>query len=53
MKRTLILSLGLLTADPCAYAAEEPEDTFAWSRATLDLIASGDAARGEEIAKAQ
>lgn len=53
MKRTLILSLGLLTAVSTAYAADEPEETFAWSRATLDLIASGDAARGEEIAKKQ
>jgi cytochrome c553 len=54
MKRTIILSLGLLTAFSGAYAAEEEEiEPFAWSRATLDLIASGDAARGEEIATTQ
>ena len=54
MKRTVILSLGLLTAFSGAYAAEEEEiEPFVWSRATLDLIESGDAARGEEIATKQ
>lgn len=51
MQRALILTLGLLTAVSSAYAAEEEE--FRWSRATLDLIESGDAARGKEVAKTQ
>lgn len=51
MKSTLTLSLTLLTAFSGAFATEAAEETFAWSRATLDLIASGDAARGEQIAK--
>ena len=48
MKTILILSLGLLVAAAAAMA--EDDAPFVWSRASLDLIASGDSVRGEEIA---
>lgn len=48
MKTTLILSLGLLVAASAALADES--GPFVWSRATLDMIESGDVERGEAIA---
>jgi cytochrome c553 len=50
MKTKIILTVGLLAAVSVPCAAEDEPQPFVWSRATLDLIASGDAARGEEIA---
>jgi cytochrome c553 len=51
MKTTLTLTLGLLAALASAQAIPAEIAPFAWSRGTLDLIASGDAARGAEIAQ--
>lgn len=53
MKTTLILTLGLLIALSGATTAEDTVEPFAWSGLTLDLIASGDAGRGEGIATKQ
>jgi cytochrome c553 len=53
MKTAFIVSIGLVSALSVAYAAEDEAERFVWSRATLDLVASGDAARGKEVAKKQ
>lgn len=53
MKTTLILTLALAGLSVPAVAADNEAEPFAWSRASLDLIASGDAARGEEVAAKQ
>jgi cytochrome c553 len=55
MKTALILTLGLFTALSTGFATAEEEapKPFVWSRANLDLVASGDAARGKEVAKKQ
>ena len=54
MKTASILTLGLFAALSTGVAAEEEAATpFVWSRAALDLVASGDAARGKEVAKKQ
>ncbi len=54
MKTASILTLGLFAALSTGFAAEEEAAApFVWSRATLDLVASGDAARGKEVAKKQ
>jgi cytochrome c553 len=56
MKTASILTLGLFTALSTGFATAEEEAAappFVWSRATLDLVASGDAARGKEVAKKQ
>jgi cytochrome c553 len=53
MKTTLILTLGLLTAVSGAATADDTVEPFAWGSLMLDLIASGDATRGEEIATKQ
>lgn len=62
MKTRLILTLGLLGAVSAAASAQDTvattvatfaERPFAWSSLTLDIIASGDAARGEQIATKQ
>lgn len=52
MKTSSILTLGLVAAASCvAFAGgEDPIEPFAWSRATLDLVASGDIERGKEVA---
>jgi cytochrome c553 len=46
----LLLGKDLIGIMPNAYTAEDAE-SFQWSRATLALIASGDEARGQELAK--
>jgi cytochrome c553 len=49
MKRLITLGFGLLLLTPVVCADEEPQP-FQWTRATLDRIASGDAARGRQVA---
>lgn len=48
MKNAIVFSVGLLLA-ASTVVADEPQ--FSWSRTTLALIASGDPARGQEIAE--
>jgi len=50
MKTASILTLGLFAALSTSFAAEEEAATpFVWSRATLDLVASGDAEGAKPI----
>jgi len=53
MRPPLILTLALLTTVSLADAADKKAESFVWSRATLALVDSGDAARGKKIAKKQ
>ncbi|NCA90319.1 MAG: cytochrome c4 [Gammaproteobacteria bacterium] len=50
MKRTFILTLGLMVAVSGLARAAADADPFVWSRATLKQIAAGDPAKGEELA---
>jgi len=51
MKTTITLAFGLLAALASVPAVPAEIAPFAWSRSTLDLIASGDVTRGGEIAQ--
>lgn len=51
MNTQTVLTLCLSLVVPMAYAKDKNVEPFQWSGATLELIESGDAERGKEIAK--